>query len=406
MASVCPTPQKKPPEPPVGCKPREESETRKDATCRVDFNERRTSRDQGKRTLKRDKNRRRRPKRNDLANRSAPKVVDGAICLMTSKIHNFLGPIATEDNAFKPYKIAVDTSSGYNLVRKADLPPDWTGYVIRNAALPRLASANSDPLKLSAGVGLAVRLRNTTFWVQFVVADELAVPVLLGIAFIDAHVRRIDMDAQKLDLCQGGSVATVDGKGEPSPPTRRQGRQTSRADVREEAPKAIRIARWVTIPAMSQTCARVTTAGKGLVFMEPKPSLQQRNGVRLTNGVEEFLPHQTFEVNVANVSRRRRRLLKHTVVGYAKRNPLAILTPERRVAEEVAHGLQLTDSDDQGGEVGAGRPSCAEGAIANAEVRSAEGPSKTGGTVRVPNKDPGNPQTNWEEEIDFSYVED
>ena len=163
--------------------------------------------------------------------------------------------------------------------------------MIRNAPLLRLAGANSNPLKLSAVVRLAVRLRNTTFRVPFFVADLHAVYVLLRTAFIDAHVRRIDIDAQKLDLRQGGSVSIVDGKGEPSPPTRRQGRQTSRAEAREEAPQAIRVDRWVTIPAMSQSLVRVTTAGKGPVFLEPKPSLQHRHGVRLTNGVDDVLPH-------------------------------------------------------------------------------------------------------------------
>ena len=82
----------------------------------------------------------------------------------------------------------------------------------------------------------------------------------------------------------------------------------------------------------------------------------------------EVLPHQTFEVNVANFSRRTRRLPKRTVVGHAKRNPLAILTPERRVAEEIAHALHLTDLDDQVSAAGAGLPSSAEGTIANTEV--------------------------------------
>ena len=406
MASVCPTPKKEPPEPPVSSKPPEEREPRKDATRRMNVKKRQTSRDHGRRTRKRSKNRLRRPKRNDLANRSAPKIVDGFVCLMTSKIYNVLGSIATEDNAFKSHTIAVGTCSGYNLVGKADLPPDWTRYVIPDAPLSRLAGPNSNTLKLSAVVWLAFRLRNTTFRVPFVVADQLAVLVLLGTAFIDAHVRRIDIDAQKLDLHQGGSVAIVDGNREPSLPTRRQGRQTSRADVCKEAPQAIRIARWVTIPAMSRSRVRVTTAGTGLVFLEPNPSLQHRHGVRLTNGVAEVLPYQTFEVNVANFSRRTRRLPKHTVVRYAKRNPLAILTPERRVAEEIAHALHLTDLDDQVGEVGAGRPSSAEGAIANAEVRSAECPSTTGGTVRVPNKDPKNSPPEGEDEIDLSHIED
>ena len=181
---------------------------------------------------------------------------------MTSNIYNVLGPIATDGNAFKPRMIAVDTCSGYNLVRKADLPPDWARYVVRNAPLPQLAGANSNLLKLSAVVRLAVRLRNKTFRIPFVVADQLAVPLLLCTAFIDTHVRSIDVEAQRLELRQGVSVAIVDGKREPTPPTRRHGRQTSRADARDEAPQAIRIARWVTIPARSQARVRVTTTGE------------------------------------------------------------------------------------------------------------------------------------------------
>ena len=48
------------------------------------------------------KNRRRCRSQNDLANAVAPMVVEGVVCLMTSKIYNILGLIATEKNAFKP----------------------------------------------------------------------------------------------------------------------------------------------------------------------------------------------------------------------------------------------------------------------------------------------------------------
>ena len=268
-------------------------------------------------------------------------------------------------------------------MRKADLPPDWARYVVRDAPLPRLAGANSNPLKLSAVVRLTVRLKNTTFRIPFVVAGQLAVPVFLGTALIDTHVRNVDVEAQRLELRQGGSVAIVDGKGEPTPPTRRHGRQTSRDDAPDEAPQAIRIARWVTIPAGSQDRVRVTTTGRGLVFMVPKPSLQHRYGVRITSGVVEVLPNQTFDVIVANVLRRERRLPKHTVLGYAKRNPLAILTPERRVAEGITHALHLTDLTDQVGEVGVGRSNSDEKAAAgNGEVGTDERPPQGQPTAR------------------------
>ena len=363
---------------------------------------------QGRRKRRRIKTRRRRRPRNDLANAVAPKVVEGVVCLMTSRIYNILGSIATEKNAYKPYTIAVDTCSGYNLVRKADLPPDWTQHVIRDAPLPRLAGANSKPLRLTAVVRLAVRIRNTTFRVPFVVADQLAVPVLLRTAFIDAHVRSIDIEAQRLEIRHGGVVSIVNAKGETSPPTRRHGRETSRGEVREESQHPIRTARRVNVPAMSQARVRVTTAGRGLVFLEPKPSLQHRHGVRLTNGVAEVLPNQVFEVMVANVSRQVRRLPKHTVVGYAKRNPLAILTRERQVAEGIAHALHISPLDVQEGEVGAGRlkSSGETNAYKGADEEPPRGTIYAKNNGRVQDEEPWSNANDWEKEIDLSHVED
>ena len=355
--------------------------------------------------------RQRRPRPNDLTGKVAPKVVNGLVFHMTSKIYNILGSVATSGNAFKPHTIAVDTCSGYKLVRKDDLHLDWNRYVIRDAPLPLQAGANSNPLRLTAVVRLAVRLRNTTFRIPFVVAEQLAVPVLLGTAFVDAHVRSIDIGGQKLELRHGGSIAIVDGNRESTTPTRRHGRHTSRPDARDEAPQVIRIARWVTIPVMSQARVRVTTAGRGLVFLEQKPSLHHRHGVRLTNGVAEVLRNVTFDVVVANFSRRKRRLPKHTVLGYAKRNPLAILTPERKVAEGIAHALHLTDLTDQVGEAGVGR--------SNSDDKTTPGESEVDtderspifqptaeGTVRPQEKDPANPSMDWEKEIDLSYIDD
>ena len=101
--------------------------------------------------------------------------------------YGVLGSIATEGNTFKPYKFAIDTCSGHNLVRKADIPLDGTSCVVRGAPLTRLAGANSNPLNLTAVVWLALWLR-ITFRIPFVVADQPAVPVIIGTAFITAHV--------------------------------------------------------------------------------------------------------------------------------------------------------------------------------------------------------------------------
>ena len=103
--------------------PPEESKAPTNATCREGVTNRGTSREIGRRTRKRSRNRCRRPKKNDLAEPSTPKVVDGVICLMTSKIYNVLWSIATERNAFKPHTMAVDTCSEYNLIRRPTFLP-------------------------------------------------------------------------------------------------------------------------------------------------------------------------------------------------------------------------------------------------------------------------------------------
>lgn len=110
--------------------------------------------------------------------------------------------------------------------------------------------------------------------------------------------------------------------------------------------------------------------------------------MRLTKGVAEVFPNQAFEVIVANVSRQTRRLPKHTAVGFAKRNPLTILTPELQVLQGIALALQLTDLDDQIRNGGAGRRSPAEVTGASAGNRPTQCPLTEGGTVHSQEKDP------------------
>lgn len=185
-------------------------------------------------------------------------------------------------------------------------------------------------------------------------------------------MRNIDIYGQKLDLRQGFLVPIVDGKGKSSLLIKRHGRLTGTAEIQEEALQAIPIACCVTIPAMSQARVRVTTTGKGLIIMELKLSIQHRFGVRFRNGVVEVLPTQIFDVIVTNFSQQPRRLPKRTVVGYAKRNPLAILTPELRVAQKIAHSMHLTDFDAQAETEGPLRPRGLEKNKSNVKSRSGE----------------------------------
>ena len=121
-----------------------------------------------------------------------------------------------------------------------------------------------------------------------------------------------------------------------------------------------------------------------------------------------MLPNQVFEVIVANVSRQVRWLPKHTVLRYAKRNPLAILTPMRQVAEEIAHSLHVSNFDGQEGEVGAGsHDSAAEtNAKKDADEEHLRDAIYAEDNERVQDKDPRSNANDWENEVDLLHVED
>ena len=98
-------------------------------------------------------------------------------------------------------------------------------------------------------------------------------------------------------------------------------------------------------------------------------------------------------------------------MGYAKRNPLATLTPERRVSEGIAHALHLTDLKDQVRKAGAGRLSSGKRITGEMrEIGTVERPPQcqptAGGAVCPPKKDTENPPKDWEKQIELLYIDD
>ena len=96
---------------------------------------------------------------------------------------------------------------------------------------------------------------------------------------------------------------------------------------------------------------------------------------------------------------------------YAKRNPLAILTPDLKVSEGIAHALHLTDLTDQGGDAGVGRSNSNDRTTAgnmegDKDERSPQETPTAGGTIPPQEKAPENPPMDWEKEVDLSYIDD
>ena len=75
---------------------------------------------------------------------------------------------------------------------------------------------------------------------------------------------------------------------------------------------------------MSQMAAPVVSTAAGLVYLEPKAAIQQRQRVRIVNGVVDIKTNERFSITISNFLITPKCLPKGTVVAYAKQNPLSI----------------------------------------------------------------------------------
>ena len=150
---------------------------------------------------------------------------------------------------------------------------------------------------------LRVRLSSSVYQVTFLVADTLAVPVIIGTCFMTKHVisiRCIDQyvkftraklpilathnrEEKFVDLNDNETLDDLN-RLHPYPRTPRTPPQ---ALQNFHKPHTIRLAKYTKIPARCQVAVSVVTEASGLVFAEPKHSVQARYHFRTANGVVE-----------------------------------------------------------------------------------------------------------------------
>ena len=235
------------------------------------------------------------------------------------------------------------------MIRRSSLPDGWEACRIQDEDLPNLGDANGQPLRVAGAVKLYVRLGDTMFTTAFVIVERLAVDVILGTTFMNRNVKSIECMRQRIrfrddrtlpiltsdTLTTPAKDATVRDK-EERPPTIPTGPPNNFQDS-----NTVRLARGITIPAMAQLAARVTTKAAGLVFLDPKQALLQRHRVRTANGIVEARPDIPFPIVLANFGKRPVHLPKGTVVAVAKRNPATTVYALGKVGEKMLNVLNL-----------------------------------------------------------------
>ena len=267
-----------------------------------------------------------------------PRRLDDLVCVQTATPDVVSCSIGPDPRNLRPFSVVFDTVSGPNLIRKSALFDGWELYLVRNETVPRLGDANGRPLRLLGVALIRARFGNSLFHMPFVVADSLAVDVIIGTRFMNQHVDANECRRKCVKLHRGCVLPILarnhDGTfTKPNPVARR--RDQSDTNAQKDHPKTpggntfnqahtVRLTKDITIRPMSQMAAPVVSTAAGLVYLEPKAAIQQRHRVRTANGVADIKTNERFTTTISNFSKTPKCLPKGTVVAYAKRNPLAI----------------------------------------------------------------------------------
>ena len=103
----------------------------------------------------------------------------------------------------RPFCAVFDTGSGLKLIRKSALFDGWERYLVRKETVPRLGDANGRPLRLLGVVPIRAHFGNSLFHLPFVVADALAVYVIIGTGLKNQNVDAIECRRQCVKIHRG-----------------------------------------------------------------------------------------------------------------------------------------------------------------------------------------------------------
>ena len=180
---------------------------------------------------------------------------------------------------------------------------------------------------------LYVRIGNMTTRTHFLVARNLAVNAILGMEFIDRHVRGISPKEKRVVFREGGSVTLLGSA--PGPEGSRKNRGNPPTRTRSNR---VRVAKQVVLPPMPQVPILVNTEARGLVFLQCHPKTAKKNLSLMANGVMEPAG-LTFRVSMSNFRDRPVRMPKGAVIRLALPAPRAVLTITSQQAQQL--GLDL-----------------------------------------------------------------
>ena len=216
-----------------------------------------------------------------------PKQTVELVCVLIAT-HSFVScPVVPVPHILRPFPSVFDTGSGPDLIQEIALFDGWERYLVKNETVPRLCDANGRPLRLRGVMFIRARIGNSLYHHPFIIAESLAVDVIIGTRFMNQHVDSIECRRQCIKLHRGSVLPMLARQSDgtfprASPMSKRTQGDT---DESERRPKnhegntfnqahTVRLTEIVTIPPMSQMAVHVVSTAPGLVYPEPKAAMQ------------------------------------------------------------------------------------------------------------------------------------
>lgn len=227
------------------------------------------------------------------------------ICTISETPYLVDGTLRVDTVVMITKRFTFDTGAGFNLIRSSAFPVGWEKKMYVKTPEIRLNDAARSSPALGESVWLTVRFGNTLHGVRFIVADRLAVKVLIGTAILNRHVIDILFTKQKMrfrhgdwlivkKLTRGSGAdltplhvrnwtksATLEIEGEES----LEANKKEKKEISEKERTRVRFFHKAVILPMSQICLESTTDESGLVVIEPQIGL--KTNLSVTNGVTE-----------------------------------------------------------------------------------------------------------------------
>jgi hypothetical protein len=121
------------------------------------------------------------------------------------RVRILLGEIKSE--LMNAIAAAFDTCASAYIIRRDVLPPEYMINPCEN--MPRLIAANGGRLEFEGVATVTIHIGSMTLSVDFLVAREFSVPLILGTASIDEHVSAIFPEQNRIVLKDLSQVAII-----------------------------------------------------------------------------------------------------------------------------------------------------------------------------------------------------